>query len=188
LRRNGAYVDGLIAPHRHQITSLLAVLVLCGCVGHSEPPVTEGRTTVGTLSNETSSNAIVQDITAVRTASDSGQADEALMAIYDLVQEASAQEVDQGAETLRSELPGLVAQLNAAAPVALARLSALELQTDGGKRFRDVLMKLLRGQTKSSNDLNEDVATSGPTREALVQWEEKTRRSQIAWEPKLRLS
>lgn len=114
----------------------------------------------------------MQDITAVRTASDSGQADDALMAIYDLIQRADGQEVDLGAETIRNELPGLVAQLNAAVPVALTRLTALELQTDGGRRIRDVVMKFVRAQKTYFNDLNEDVAANEQTRQAVVRWEE----------------
>jgi hypothetical protein len=50
----------------------------------------------------------MQDITAVRTAFDSGQTDDAVMAVYDLVQRAGEQEDDQGAKTIRNELPGLV--------------------------------------------------------------------------------
>jgi hypothetical protein len=126
----------------------------------------------------------VQDLTAVRTAFDSGQADDALMGIYDLVQRAD-QEADKGGETIRSELPGLVAQLNAAAPAVLARLTALEPQTDGGRRFREVVMKLLRAQTKSFNDFNKDVATSEPTREALVRWEQKSKALSDRLKPEL---
>lgn len=165
----GSNIDSVSAPRRRQTASLLVVLVLCGCGGASA----SGPTTVGTLSKETASNAIMQDITTVRTAFDSGQADDAVMAIYDLVSRAGEQEADQGAKTIRNELPGLVAQLNAAAPAVLAHLSALELQTDGGRSFRDVVMKLLRAQTKYFNDLDKDVATKELTRGALVRWEER---------------
>jgi hypothetical protein len=88
-------------------------------------------------------------------------------------------------ETMRSELPGLVAQLNAAAPAVIAHLSALEPQTDGGRRFRDVVMKLLRAQTKSFNDLNKDVATSEPIQEALVRWEQKNKALSDRLKPEL---
>jgi DNA-directed RNA polymerase specialized sigma24 family protein len=42
-------------------------------------------------------------------------------------------------------------------------------------RFRDVVIKVLRAQTKSFNELNEDLATSKPTRAALVRWEAKNK-------------
>lgn len=149
------------------------MLLLCGCGGDSKPKVAEGPTTVEALTSETASNAIVEDIAAVRTASDSGQADDAIMALFDLVGSASEEGSEQAAETIRDELPGLVAQLDAAAPGALARLSELELQTDEGGRIRGVVMELVRGQTKDFDDLEQDVAAGKPTREALARWKAK---------------
>lgn len=169
----GSTIDGVIAPRGFQIASLLGVLVLCSCGGDSKPKVAGGPTTLETLSNETASNAIVQDIATIRTTVDSGQADDAVLALKDLVIRAGGQKADQASRTMRDELPELVAQLNAAAPVALAGLSALELQTDEGRRVRDVVMNLLRGQTKYFNDLDKNVAAREPTREALVRWKAK---------------
>jgi hypothetical protein len=149
---------------RRQLTTLLALLVLCGCGRHSAPPVTEEAPT---------SRPTVNDITAVRAAFDSGQADDALAGLYDVIQEAGAQEDARAAETIRTELPGQVAQFDAAAPAALTHLSALELRTDGGRRFRAVVARFLRAQAESFDDLDKEIASSEPTRRALASWEEK---------------
>jgi hypothetical protein len=61
----------------------------------------------------------------------------------------------------------------------------LELQTDEGRRFRDAVMTLLQAQTRLFNGLNDDVAASEPTREALVRWEEKNKALSDRLKPEL---
>jgi hypothetical protein len=157
-------IEWVVGLHRRQLTTLLALLFLCGCGRESAPPVTEEAPT---------SRPTVEDITAVRAAFDSGQADDALAGLYDVIQETGAQGHARAAETIRTELPGLVAQFDAAAPAALTRLSALELRTDGGRRFRAVAARFLRAQAESFYDLDKEIASSESTRRALARWEEK---------------
>src|SRR5918994_1611574 len=98
-----------------------------GCGGDSPDPVFEpAPETVGRLSEETASEAIVQDVTALRRVMDGTGADDAMIGIYDLVNGATAaDDVAAGDDMIREELPSLVDNLVADAPTVRERLIAL---------------------------------------------------------------
>src|SRR5206468_1567418 len=104
---------------------------------------------------------IVQDMTAIRTAMNSGQADNAFTGIYDLVNRAVADKsATHGAATIRRELPGLVTTLAKSYPSVRARVAALKLKTKTGAEFKSFAIDILYDDLVMSLSLKADVARS----------------------------
>jgi hypothetical protein len=160
--------------------SLVVVLfvagLLAGCGGgKSRPAIAPPPTTVGTLSQQSKAQPVVQDVRAVRRAMTSGQADNAFVGIYDLVNRAVADKnAHHGDRTIRRELPGLVATLERSYPSTRARVSALKLKSSTGREFQRFALGILHDDLVLSRSLNADVARSQNAFLAVERWGNKT--------------
>jgi hypothetical protein len=154
--------------------ALSAALWAGGCGGESSDPLVEPpRETVGTLSEESAREAIVQDVNAIREAMESGRADEATLAIYELLNRAGEVDVAEGGRMIRRELPRLVETFVASHPAVRGRVEELALRTEGGEAVRELALELLDEDLRLFRSFRDDVAESELTWGAAVRFGEE---------------
>jgi hypothetical protein len=145
-------------------------LLLGGCSSHNS---SEPEATTGTLSKETADQPFVRDVTALRDALTSGQADESVSGIYDLLERATNEkDPNVGARMIRRDLPGLVATLTASAPAAGDRVRAVKLETSPGEDLRALDFALIGDEASTFQAFQADLdRTPFPaTWLALARW------------------
>jgi hypothetical protein len=160
--------------------SLAAVAVAgCGAEDSSDDSLSPARPeTVGTLSEESAREPIVQDVKTIRTTLESGQFYEGVVAIHDVIDRAAEMsagpgqdEVElsqRGAELLRAELPRLVAMLEESEPQARQRLRTARFKTEAGEKLRQIGLRLLTDQLRNFQALRDFIVDNyDPTWGAL---------------------
>lgn len=119
---------------------LVAVVALVGCGGgdSSEPIVEPPLTEVGTESEETARQPVIRDVTAIRTAIEGGEIDEAMTSVYALLNRAGEEkDIQKSAAMLRRGVPPLADRAERSLPDVRAALARLRLRTATGKKFSE---------------------------------------------------
>lgn len=164
---------------RHALFSFALVLLLAsGCADDPEEPVVQpSPETVGTLSEESQANPLLQDITAIRQAMESSRADDAISGIYEVINDGGEMDSPEGSEHIRAEVPALVATLNRTAPSAQRRVSSLSLRTEAGQAVRTFALGVLASQVRNFNYLADRLRRSETAWGAVLQWGERNNAS-----------
>jgi hypothetical protein len=88
---------------------------------------------------------------------ESGRADEATLAIYELLNRAGEVDVAEGARMIRRELPRLVETFAASHPAVRGRVEELALRTEGGEAVRELALELLDEDLRLFRSFRDDV-------------------------------
>jgi hypothetical protein len=155
------------------LVSGVGLLAACGG-GESEPLIAPSMTTVGELSAESAEQPIIKDVNAVRAATTSGESDEAVEGVYDLLNRAGAeQDVAEGAALIRAELPAIVARFEADYPSVRARLVGVRPRTRPGREMRAMALDILDTWHRELPAFKKDVSTSSLTWGAVLRFGER---------------
>ena len=112
-------------------------------------------------------SAAVEDVRAVAEASASSRADEAMVKIRALLQNASYLSASRGAALIRRRLPALVAVVETDVPLAQGRIAAVAVSTQTGVSCRKVVLELFTRQRHNVRVFASDVAARHRTWRAV---------------------
>jgi hypothetical protein len=170
---------------RVALAASFAAVAVAGCGGadSSDDSSSPARPpeTVGTPSAESAQEAIIQDLKTIQTAMGSGQYDEGVVGIYDLMKRAGEMDEARGedepelsrraAELYLAELPRLVAMLEESDPLVRQRLKAARFKTEAGEKLRQIGFSFLTDQLRTFQALRDFIVASyDPTWGDLNVW------------------
>jgi hypothetical protein len=128
--------------------AMVTLILVLGACGGSKEPAVAAETTIGSVSTERGSDPIVEDVVALREASDNEPAAQALRDLHTLLRRAFNQGAAKGSAILRTEAPPLVETFAKAASDVRAKVLGLRLQTESAEVLRAIEVETLDGEVR----------------------------------------
>lgn len=143
----------------------------CGSSNSSAPLIDTTPVVTHPVSTAIASQPAVRDVVALRTALNRGDADEALSAIYELMNRASNyKDATKGGQVLKRELPARVHRYLAAVPIARRMALQVKLHTRAGRILRSFDLSVMDSTARSYADLGREVASAKLVWGAVLHW------------------
>jgi hypothetical protein len=154
------------------LTVVVSTVAACGSQS-GKRSVAPPAKTAATISTATI-RPIIQDIVALRNAADAGQSDEAVAALYDLLNAAQSRPDDRegwkGSLLLRTRLPRIVNRFLADYPHTRRRLSGVRTMSADGTAVKAWLLVGYQSQRRELLRLRADVAQNTYAWGAVLRW------------------
>jgi hypothetical protein len=155
------------------IMVVVSTVTACGSQS-DEPGVAPAAETAATIRPTAAIQPIIRDIAALRKAANAGQSDEAVDALYDLLDAAQSRPDDRegwkGTVLIRTRLPRIVNRFLTDYPRTRRRLSRVPTVSAGGAAVKAWLLVSYESQRRELLRLRVDVARNTYAWGAVLRW------------------